>query len=169
MKYRLISTLAALSLLLCIITGAVAVRSWSVEDWMARSRWKVDGPTASEISWTLLSERGNLAVGRREIDVPISDHLEPSYWQSLAEKPEWSWHAIRFAARRGMGGETLMQRLGFHYLDISQEGASGIAMRYREIALPHWFVAACLLILPVWWVILKRKRPRNPQEEPKQP
>ena len=65
----------------------------------------------------------------------------------------------------GISGETLMQRLGFHYLDIPQEGSSGIAMRYREMSLPHWFVAACLLILPGWWVILKRKQRRKRDEQ----
>ena len=165
LKYRILTTLAAISLVLCVLTGAVAVRSWWVEDWMARSRWKVHGPIARQISWTLLSERGKLSLGRREISVPIAGHLEPSYWQALAEKPEYSWRAISFAARHGISGETLMQRLGFHYLDIPQEGSSGIAMRYREMSLPHWFVGACLLILPGWWVILKRKQRRKRDEQ----
>ena len=134
---------------------------------MARSRWEIKGPIAHENAWSLLSERGTLSLGRREIDVPTSGNLEPSYWQSLAEKPEWSWRAISFAARRGHGGETLMQRFGFHYVDISQEGASGTAMRYREMSLPHWFIAACLLILPGWWVILRRKQ-RRAQEAAKE-
>jgi hypothetical protein len=165
LKYRILTTLAALSLLLCIFTGAAAVRSWSVEDWMARSRWKIHGEHARQITWTLLSERGKLSLGRREINVPIGGQLDPSYWQNLAEKPEYSWRAISFAARRGISSETLMQRLGFHYLDISQEGSSGIAMRYREMSLPHWFIAACLLILPGWWVILKRRQRRKRREQ----
>jgi hypothetical protein len=165
LKYRIHTTLAALSLLLCILTAAVAVRSWSVEDWMARSRWNIHQSHARQITWTLLSERGKLSLGRREITVPITGQFDPAYWQNLAEKPEYSWRAISFAARRGIGGETLMQRLGFHYLDISQEAASGMAMRYREMSLPYWFVAACLLILPGWWVILKRRQPRKPKEE----
>ena len=165
MKYRILTTLAAIALLLCIFTGAAAVRSWSVEDWMARSRWKIHGDHARQITWTLLSERGKVSIGRREINVPIAGQLDPAYWQNLAEKPEYSWRAISFAARRGMSGETLMQRLGFHYLDISQEGSSGIAMRYREMSLPHWFIATCLLILPGWWVILKRRQRRKRNEE----
>ena len=165
LKYRILTTLAALSLLLCILTGAAAVRSWSVEDWMARSRWKIHGDHARQITWTLLSERGKLSLGRREINVPITDRLDPAYWHDLAEKPEYSWRAISFAARRGSSGETLMQRLGFHYLDITQEGSSGISMRYRETSLPHWFIAACLLILPASWVILRRRQRRNRDEQ----
>jgi hypothetical protein len=159
-KYRLLTTFAATSLLLCILTGAFAVRSWSVEDWMARSRWELDGPKAREVSWTLASERGNLAVGRREIEVPTAGQLEQSYWEKLAEKPEYSWHAIRLAARREQRPQSLIQRLGFHTVDISQEGESGIAMTYRQVGLPHWFVALCLLVLPVWWVVLRRKHKR---------
>jgi len=165
LKYRILTTLAALSLLLCILSAAVAVRSWSVEDWMARSRWKIHGDHARQITWTLLSERGKLAIGRREINVPITGQLDPSYWQNLAENPEYSWRAISFAARRGLGGETLMQRIGFNYLDIPQEGASGMTMRYREMSLPHWFIAACLLILPGWWVISRRRKRKAAPEE----
>jgi len=164
-KYRILATLAALSLLLCILTAVVAVRSWRVEDWMARSRWKIHETHARQITWTLLSERGKLSLGRREINAPTTGQFDQAYWQNLAENPEYSWRAISFAARRGISGETLMQRLGFHYLDISQEGSSGISMRYRETSLPYWFVAACLLILPGWWVVMKRRRRKKAQAE----
>ncbi len=160
LKQRLLTIFAAMSLIFCIAIGAIAVRSYAVEDFASRSRWKIDGPIARENSWSFLSGRGKVAIGRRHIEVPIEGRLDPSYWEELASKPEYSWHAIRLAAKRGHGGEGFLQRLGFHTVDITQEGESGISMTYGELSLPHWFIALCLLGLPIWWVILRRRSRR---------
>jgi hypothetical protein len=157
-KYRILTICSAMSLILCIFVGAAAVRSFGVEDFATRSRWKVDGPNAREVSWSILSQRGKVAIGRRQIDIPIEGRLEPSYWEGLAQKPEYSWLAIRLAARRGSGTEGFLQRLGFHAVDITQDNESGISMMYKEFSVPHWFVALCLLGVPIWWVILRRRR-----------
>ena len=135
---------------------------------MARSHWKIDGGDAREISWTLLSGRGKLAMGRREIHLPVTDSAN---WQTISDKPEWSWRTISFAVRGGLGGETFLHRLGFHYVDITQDGGGDTSMRYRELSVPHWFLCALLLIAPIWWVMLRRKRkgiqsPENKENHP---
>jgi len=57
-KYRILTTLAALSLLLCILMAAMAVRSWTVEDWMARSRWKIHETHARQPRTSSQARRG---------------------------------------------------------------------------------------------------------------
>jgi hypothetical protein len=123
---RLWNTLTALSLLLCLSTLALWMRSYRHEDrWFGR-RSQVEGGTFTEIAdrW-LESVRGELHLIR---DITTFDRTRPAPPETVR-----GFAALGFAVLTRNGGAT------------SPRGNQSINHESTLISVPHWFLAAAFL------------------------
>jgi hypothetical protein len=171
---RLFTLLSALSLLLCVATCVLWVRSYQVWDRLEQTRtyasdgtdvsdrWDEfkDAPntTTREVSW---SSMGAYLVYHR------IDWVDPKGGHNSAPgavpPPEWRRTAEPLASGDGPirdhGGQTFA---GVHRDGGTMDLGQGCRMRWATTSFPLWFAPAAFALLPlVWSVRLARGRRRN--------
>jgi hypothetical protein len=142
MTGRLLNLLTALSLLLCVATCVVWVRSfmaWDLYHARARGQW-------FHVGWAA----GNLKAGAwraAEHDppgVPGYERQDPASARDLLR------HYRQTATYR-------LNALGFEYMAL---GAAK-PWSHRVVVVPMWFVAAVTAAAPAWWLHARRRRRRR--------
>ena len=168
MNRLLLNLLTALSLLLCVATVVLWVRSFYVQDVM---RWTTTRAAGGDIRRTrveVFSVRGhNVAHVQsrtytpQEFDRvvrPMDERMTPqqrSLWYRMGT------HTFRFNYNPDVRGRSLWVRLGFRY-SHSIHDSSPPFPGFTEARLPHWLIAMLTAALPAvrcgaWW----RRRRRH--------
>jgi len=136
MRRRLFTLASAISLLLCVATVVLWVRSY----WIADEQHLL----SPSLMVVLRSAWG------RESAIIVLDHTEGQQW-SASRSRSWSSAATQLTP-------TPPNRLGFA-LRLSKTRASSVKVGWHvgnrpfiAIAAPHWFVAAALALLTVPWI-----------------
>ncbi|HEY7091079.1 MAG TPA: hypothetical protein VH518_23480, partial [Tepidisphaeraceae bacterium] len=138
MRRRLFTLLSAVSLLLCVATVGLWVRSYWVSYALERS--EVGGRAATTIVY---SQSGSLGIYHQSFKGPQgttspSSRIDLSEWDSSSfSRP--TWHGFWFERSE--------------VLTASLSRRSVLA-----IAIPHWLVSLSFAILPSCWLLLQRKR-----------
>jgi hypothetical protein len=159
----LFNTLMGLSLLLCLASVALCVRSYWVGDQLYWSRWTSAGMPASpgtlrmhETAVFLVSGRGGLAVEFRIQEVQWQSgeraHNQvpgTEFLRSANDKPEYP---------DAKPVDTVWRRLGFGHWSATY--GLGYTATSRRLWAPAWFVAAMFTLWPAAWM-LSRARARR--------
>ena len=136
MTSRLFTLASLLSLLLCLATAALWVRSYRVGDeigWSSRWQWTAGGGTARGV-------------------ILLAWIKEPA--------PEPGWHHYSFKTPpdyRDMEGLDFAPQFAGFGLQAARQGDS----RYYGVFAPLWFIVALELVLPIWCFIRFRRRRRH--------
>lgn len=167
MRRRLFAVASAISLLLCLATVALWVRSHATSDaltlvWV-RSRAHVIHGLMIDSEW------GCIVVIRSRVVV-----LVPEWSDGMAEKAEKSRGWEQFPASQGRYGQGFWRDLGFRYsaqtrsfgnaID-SPSTATGLTEDTTLLMMPDWLVILVGAVLPAWcltrWVQRFRRRRQN--------
>ena len=164
MRRALFATLAGLSLLMCVASAALWVRSYSGSDYVSRMRLIRSDPRAvvshsHEATWT----RGDLRLTREEHT--YYPHGAPVPTDLAGDTPAL-WNYGRLG--RGHVGwdklpvESFANRLGFHTFTGGMS-ASFMDEHHHGIAVPAWLPVAAFSILPLIFVmgVVRRRRRRG--------
>jgi hypothetical protein len=152
---RLLTFASVLSLLLCLATALLWVRSDRVADHIIAA-----GSTRTVY---VQSTRGLLAVDA--INDPSPSFVGTRY---QGERPPFSWGA---SAGQGDPGVRVDRHIAGFTLFVTRGGTAtpspsfGTATYFPRWAasVPHWFVAGILAVLPVCWMISRsRSKKTNP-------
>jgi hypothetical protein len=143
MKPRLFTLLSAVSLLLCVATVGLWVRSYWVEDSLDRYRAISDHVVAR---WLVRNEPGSCEL---TCGITTNDQVSvASYYPTLG----LAWDA--FAARHR---DPRVTTFGFRFEHLnSQFGAFSI--RQTIVAVPHWVPALVFAATPCMWLLRERRR-----------
>ena len=162
MKRALFASLAGLSLLMCVASAALWVRSYSGSDYISRTRLIRSDPQAvvshgHQATWT----RGDLRLTREEhTGYPGGAPVPPD----PAGDPPVFWSYGRLG-RGHVGWEKLPveswpNRLGFHTFSGGMS-ASFMDERHEGIAVPAWLPVAAFGVLPLIFVVGVARRRRR--------
>jgi hypothetical protein len=166
----ILNALAMLSLLLCVATIALWLRSYWIGDQWYRSQWTIEPTPGSagirlkhELAAWLISGSGGLAV-----EVRLQDFHRPVA-NPAATQPrppnvdEWSWATVRPPEYPSAGSaDTFWRRLGFGHW-VSRYGL-GYVGTSRRVWAPSWFVTLLFALGPTVWVVRRvRSRRRSGQ------
>lgn len=138
MRRKRFSVAVAVSLLLCLTTAALWVRSYWRYDEVGWGRSARRGATGTRFSIVLVSESGQL-------------HLHYQQYEQRISYPQ-DWPAEGSASRRGSwrtlpavrGRYAHLGRSGFHVGAIIRPDLTS-----RALLVPHWFATAMMALLPV--------------------
>jgi hypothetical protein len=135
LRRKLFTLLAAISLLLCVATAALWVRSVSVHDEIIRER-------TAKNSWKLLTVASNRGVLRVRFNEFVFRN-----GSSVLSADTITWKRSADASTHEGGGLS-----GF-----TNGGVVKGAQAARWVTVPHWFVVAILGVLPVLWFAERRR------------
>jgi hypothetical protein len=159
MRGRLFTVAAAISLLLCIATVALWVRSYWRQDHVIREvhyhpAWFHDDPKAVERDLTqeLQSSDGILDFEwQRYLPQIIADEQNPvMHWDFYSTRDE-ERSTDDFLRSQGMLHGVYVGRFGVAWGD-------GFYGWQVELAVPHWLVALLALVSPATWLLRYRRR-----------
>ena len=146
MRRRLFTLVSALSLLLCISTAVLWVRSYHVADAFTWSRWEA---SAGYSGTGVLSEHGRLLwndmrlprKGQPPDDLGLSWTREQPrpYLPSASAGPAW-------------------ERAGFRWSWLQDDV---IGLRGRAGSAPHWAAVSLSAVLPASWLVRRCRRARR--------
>jgi hypothetical protein len=154
---RLFTILSALSLLLCVGTAALWVRSYWVADWVERRHYGRGATDWSQTDIWARSSRGLFCVGisrgtitgrkaaaavRGLPKIPVPFHVT-----ERPDNPLWRDFPQSFA-----------NRLGFYWSTRDDYAGTLLHRQKWEIALPHWAVAGLAAASPCYWYWSFRRR-----------
>ena len=135
MKRRLVTLAAATSLLLCIVTVVLWIRSYWRYDEAGRYETRDD----TYRTWTVRSVLGELDY-RQSHSGPYEPALEPERGWSYASDLVSPTQTLKAAqALPGRSGTSRFLGFGFVHNEIWGD---------RVIAIPHWFIVLLFAILP---------------------
>ncbi len=158
MRWRIFSILAAVSLLLCLATAGLWVRSYWRMDTVSRCSGMGDG----------LRER---ALGcRSALGLLVCAHEITQHGGTWRPPRSGRWWFIRFgddpgtagAIRREFGSRFTFLGFGYGRKHSILQWSNGPSVDDTwSIFLPDWFVILTFAALPTRWVFLKRREIRN--------
>lgn len=163
MRRRLFKVAAGISLLPCIATVALWVRSYWRQDHVSRDvlyhpAWVHDDPTAVERDMTLevQSFDGLLYFEwRRYLPQIIADEQKPVM--------QWELYSTR---NEGRSTDSFLRSQGMlHGVYVGRFGVAWGDWFYgwhAELAIQHWLVALLALVSPATWLIRHRRRRAHP-------
>ena len=140
MRRKLVTFLCVVSLLLCLASGGMWVRSYGTFD-----RWARGGETY----WNVESWRGVLSVEHVSAQPPDRD----IHWY-MRQTDGWYWRGFALAHR------PVHLRQASRHAPSSEEFMSGPAPPGYVAAVPYWLVVILLAVLPVTRLV--RLFPRRP-------
>ncbi len=149
---HLFTILAALSLLLCIATCVLLVRSYWRTDRLVRfnAHRETESVFDREWVWTFISNRGVLVLLRSVNSGFFINSVSP-------DGVSWSFGSDEAEDFGGAAKRTL----GFRFEHHHDTETKGYDFRGYTIELPHWFLALLLFLLPLrqaWKIALHRRR-----------
>jgi hypothetical protein len=157
MSRRLINLLTLLSLLLCVASVALWVRSYAASDSFSHGQLDVDGDFSDVTGWGIETGEGGVAVSRDRLHQagrPV-DEL-PSGWVWEPREPVnltdvWVGIPTTFATR-----------MGFFWREFQSATPYGTTWRTRSVGFPVWPLAALTAVLPATWLYRRiRRHPRG--------
>ncbi|HEY7116432.1 MAG TPA: hypothetical protein VH475_07600 [Tepidisphaeraceae bacterium] len=157
----LLNAATVVSLVLCVATVGLWMRSHLVGDQWYRSRWTfLAGPAGPkplrETAVFVISGRGGLAIEVRLQD-PVGLAVAPEDRRRLSTLVEHSWKRDPAPGYPEAGGPDVSWRgLGFGYW-ISRYGLGNSASS-RRFWFPDWALAVALAALPAARIITRRRR-----------
>lgn len=149
MRRRLFMLLSMLSLLLCVTTCALWVRSYYIQDdWQYWHLVKRHAPEADFGDSDHYFEI-NLYTNSDQFMLRWEDPFPTSYDETL---PQWNHSTFR-ASPLSSGG-SLLNYFGFDFYISPHKFGGG------DVAAPMWFAAILTSACPVTWVITRARRRR---------
>jgi len=166
MRRRLFTILSALSLVLCLATVALWVRSYFVQDCLFINAGK---PPASggfnRTAYQLYSVKGNNVLHIQT--TAYTGRLADSARRAIALRPSKAvaWlpttrPGYSFNYNPDVRHNPLIYRLGFRF-SHSMDDRSPSFPGFTEARLPHWLFALLFALLPSVFLIRARRKPRN--------
>jgi predicted RNA-binding Zn-ribbon protein involved in translation (DUF1610 family) len=134
MKRRLFNVLAVISLLMCVATSSMWIRSYWWED-----LWRVPSPFVYS---SVYSCQGHVAAS----------------WVSLPSRFPSNTRSSQFAGFRldrpalVTGEQPYHQRL-FAFMDGNPWAGAEAVYEGTRLVMPYWFFAASFALLPLWYLI----------------
>lgn len=164
----LLTTLAALSLILFAASAGLWVLSYQVGDQIYWSHWWIQGLTSNESAWWLMDGRGGAGVGHR-VQSALQRPENLANFKHLVDHPESSWKRERPAKPLffPQPGDGILRRWGFrHDADPTPTAFaySGVAGYYREWDAPFWSLCLFFAISPTAWLLAARRRKKAIRE-----
>jgi hypothetical protein len=177
------NALTVLSLLLCVASVALWVRSYWVEDWAARTDWRISYNYELQDGWTIWSDRGRLSGGTAycfDGDAAVLTGLESSRSRELheASAPVRPGTTL-FGRGSGPPGEydpwrrdqaknadSVWARAGFRRqmtnVRVSRGGTRVYVVRENGLTVPHWLFALIFATAPLLSALgILRRRQRK--------
>lgn len=171
MKHRLFAILAAASLILCIATSVVWVRSRSITDY---SNSMIASNSGLKIT-RLISDRGRLGVEIENIQHFSSGATFPQVWKLVPDLPtqDTYWLHSPLPLSDLVPEDSIVRKIGFFFTlrtgVIFGGASSGEALSmlrqkaWQDVViflLPDWFLCLVTALLPIQWlrVTLRRRR-----------
>ncbi|HEY7089832.1 MAG TPA: hypothetical protein VH518_17170 [Tepidisphaeraceae bacterium] len=142
MKRRLFTLLSAVSLLLCMATVGLWVRSYWAFDVLTRFTLTDDHALHGVIFWT---QHGSCAL-RRSV---AGRQAIPFNYPHLGE---WQWNVN--SNQNPLG--TL--RYGFIFDRDERGGPNSGYYRWMTIGVPLWLLAIFFAVCPTWWLVRELRR-----------
>ncbi|HEY7091080.1 MAG TPA: hypothetical protein VH518_23485 [Tepidisphaeraceae bacterium] len=141
MRHHLFTLLSAVSLLLCVATVGLWVRSYWAVDLL--QRWEVKSDHFNEGIY-LWSKRGTFGLRRDAItyDAPIGPHHSAEGWRwnsGSSPNHEGPWH-------------------GFGYQRTESPMGANASLRMTTISIPIWLPTLFLAAWPSWWLLREWRR-----------
>lgn len=157
MPRRLFTLASAISLLLCLATVALWIRSYAIRDAFVRSQ--VAGTRA------IIMSCGRMAY----YDVDDSAMIDLGFWPRDVSEPVWYYHRIPFAEKLDAGDAKWFNRLGIAVQWREPEPFGGMSVTrpvngyVTRLIAPHWLPAILFAILPAAWTAsrLRHRRRRS--------
>jgi hypothetical protein len=155
----LLLALATLSLLLCLTTTFLWIRSHFVNDWFD---YQYTQPHLRR--WTGLtvsSNSGSLYVSMSRFQFQQDGDAE-KYAHQHPDPEGFSWRRNKPSGSSLLRGP-FWRRLGFHYvLEFDRPDGNGNTYSFPRAFVPHWFVIGLTMILPAILLVRSiRTRRRN--------
>jgi hypothetical protein len=155
--------LTGLSLLLCLATVVLWVRSWRsadvLERWEARQMETKGGPSAEDTSQKVASYEGKLTAEfiRWHVAGCIIDNESQRgtwKWKLWHKAPNWN---IKFLA----DSNTAHQLVGLtlQHVDSTSDATGG---EIWFVSVPHWFVVSLLAVLPTLFMVFRISKALGP-------
>jgi hypothetical protein len=150
----LLALLLVVSLLLCLATTAVWVRShWRWDRWCwydrvartARPRWPDAYGPRPGTGYALTVDAGSISLTRTTSWPAARLHVEA--WHTTGPSPFNQWHPVR----------TLWNRLGFYDFWFGNAGGA-FADEWRTVGVPLWLPALATAAPPAAWLLRRRRR-----------
>jgi hypothetical protein len=148
MKHRLFTFASAMSLILCVATVALCVRSYWVEDTVGWCSGRIElGPKKYRGTWRgLLSSSGRLSIGhdiRNAFKPVLLPQVPRGWWHESRSSPE-SYHRLP---------HSIWGRLGFCRTQWTDTDSYIFSLEQVNYWCPHWALALPLALSPAWWAI----------------
>jgi hypothetical protein len=175
MKRRLINIAAATSLLLCLLTVVVGVRSFSAEDLFT---WKSTHPAGKQVEkreWQFAWNRGLAALARTRAVTPYEDAEDAGRFASIF--PARFDHTSAPPVPWRMLDNSVWGRLGFSHVSDVRESPARPATRPRVrheirpagpttheqwvLIVPLWPFLLATAVPATGWLVASRRRRRR--------
>ncbi|HEY7089816.1 MAG TPA: hypothetical protein VH518_17090 [Tepidisphaeraceae bacterium] len=141
MRPRLFTLLSAVSLLLCVATVGLWVRSYWVFDVLTHNTETRDHTV---LCWILWSQQGSGAICRTvATEQTIFSPIEG-----------WQWNTNSTANPMG----ALRYGFIFDRGELSASDSTSSSIRWRTIGIPFWLLEIFFAIWPSWWLLRERRR-----------
>ena len=163
MKRRLFNFAAAASLVLCLATLGMWLRSYWVGDELRRDAYSVTSGTARHAALEFHSGAGGFAA-----TLMLNSNGDPALIRTPAQLvppgSAWSWRAddkamypaLRWA--QPASAVRLWSRAGFGFAVSPRRQSGYFAMQASSVLLPDWAIAAATAMLPLAWLLARQRR-----------
>jgi hypothetical protein len=147
-RHRLFTILFAMSLLLCVATVALWVRSlWFEDGW----RFGLYADTVTSASFLIKSDHGGWCFERDELPRIVRPIMSLDHSEVDTAVTGVSWVSFD----HDLDWERQSRSLHFRYLpDVSREMTHSQLILASRLMVPSWSLVAVFSILPVWWAVL---------------
>ena len=155
MKRRLFDLVAVVSLVLCVASVALWVRSYFTEDSVYKLSPCRTGAGPSYDAWGLISGGGKLQFLRQQsLGLSLIETRT-----ELAKNGKWGlhWNHYPYAPPSGLKGN-IWNRMGFAYRVVGPN--QWFTLDWRA-AVPHWSIAAFFAVAPVIVAMTAMRRSRR--------
>ena len=163
-RYTL-NTLAALSLLMCVATVVLWVRSYSVQD----SFSGIHGEMIGDDAYHRVSYEGHSVQGVNVLQIHAADYRKPFGGEQMFKEDvdsgftKVSWRHVSprqfsFNYNPDVRNRPLLYRLGFRFSHSMIDASPSPG--YSEARIPDWFLAVITAILPAifLWRVYRNRR-----------